>query len=258
MTYFLARKFIAKSDVYVSEESLSNHKKNFKRLLKKYLPALQDESVGRIEFYQVCKDGLWIEAIILETNQMNLKLSTSSKKIARDIENDKFFQFIQKLDEQKDLIMDSPFEDMNFQKKVLLGNFIEKEEKFRREAFRGVSKGKLDFGNEKLKNSDDKFARNLNIGRLVFITARVLSLTAKYARLEKVQQVDESNKECCSFEFNSKINLKRGSNLKNNYQENGEILRRAMDESKAIKMSVKLIMDGITGDVDFLELVEIL
>ena len=258
MTYFLAKKFIAKSNDEVSDEKLSLHKNAFKKELKKYLPSLKNEETGFIEFSQLSQDGLWIEAYLQDTNQLSLKLSTSNKKITRYLENDKFLQLIECVEFEKSLIRKSSYDEMNFQKRVLLREDITKVERDRRFALNEISRGVLDLNIDSLSPSNIQIPRNFSVGGLIKISAYVSMLTAKIAALEKIREIDGEDKVGYLFEVKRKMKLKRNFHVKNKYLIDGDSLRRAMDENRRINMKVNVIYEGITGDIDFLELMEIL
>lgn len=250
-------KQVARCEISVSEAELNEHKKNFEAMLKRLYLCLRFQSVAIITMsHKSTPEGLIIEAFLEEQMQLPLQLSSSRSLALRGLQNDRFQQRLQRLEHEKAYLkieQARAADTTRFAEQVIAGKPLSEREIELRKLTRELSKGNgrlIGWGAEERTYS---LPFTLPISESTMISARVDAIKANRASLFQVEE-DALHERTSSRALPRRIWLERPRG--ENFSEYGQRLLYAMDGKQRIRARVNICFDGITGQVKYLELVQ--
>lgn len=250
-------KQVVRCEISVSEAELNEQKKNFEAMLKRMYPCLTSQSVAIITMsHKSTPEGLIIEAFLEEGPQLSLQLSSSRSLALRGLQNDRFQQRLQRLEHEKAYLkieQARAADTTRFAEQVIAGKPLSEREIELRKLTRELSKGNgrlIGWGAEERTYS---LPFTLPISESTMISARVDAIKANRASLFQVEE-DALHERTSSRALPRRIWLERPRG--ENFSEYGQRLLYAMDGKQRIRARVNICFDGITGQVKYLELVQ--
>lgn len=250
-------KQVARCEISVSEAELSEQKKNFEAMLKRLYPCLKSQSVATITMsHKSTPEGLIIEAFLEEQMQLSLQLSSSRSLALRGLQNDLFQQLLQQLEHEKAYLkieLARAADTTRFAEQVIAGKPLSQRDIELRKLMRKLSKGNdllIGWGAEERTFS---LPFTLPVSESTMISARVETIQVNRARLFDVEE-DAFHERTSSRALPRRIWLERPRG--ENFSEHGQRLLYAMDGKQRIRARVNICFDGITGQVKYLELVQ--
>lgn len=256
-SFLIEAKQVARCEISVSEAELSEQKKNFEAMLKRLYPCLKSQSVATITMsHKSTPEGLIIEAFLEEQMQLSLQLSSSRSLALRGLQNDLFQQLLQQLEHEKAYLkieLARAADTTRFAEQVIAGKPLSQRDIELRKLMRKLSKGNdllIGWGAEERTFS---LPFTLPVSESTMISARVETIQVNRARLFDVEE-DAFHERTSSRALPRRIWLERPRG--ENFSEHGQRLLYAMDGKQRIRARVNICFDGITGQVKYLELVQ--